>query len=149
PVELGSFNGIISIDWLANHHAIFICIENVVRIPYGDKVFIVQGEGGGRREKSKLSIISCTKTHKYIKKGCQIFLAQVIKKETEDKSEEKLLEDVPTVWDFPEVFPEDFPRLTPTRQVEFKIDLVLGAAPVARAPYRLAPSKLQELSTQL
>ncbi|GJY31989.1 reverse transcriptase domain-containing protein [Tanacetum coccineum] len=147
--ELGSFNGIISIDWLANHHAIFICIEKVVRIPYGDKVLIVQGEGGGRREKSKLSIISCTKTQKYIEKGCQIFLAQVTKKETEGKSEEKRLEDVPTVQDFPKVFPEDLPRLPPTRQIEFQIDLVPGAAPVARAPYRLASSKLQELSTQL
>nr|GEW13620.1 putative reverse transcriptase domain-containing protein [Tanacetum cinerariifolium] len=60
-------------------------------------------------------------------------------KETEDKSEEKRLEDVPTVRDFSEVFPEDFPGLLPTRQVEFQIDLVSGAAPVARAPYRLAP----------
>ncbi|GJT61444.1 putative reverse transcriptase domain-containing protein [Tanacetum coccineum] len=76
-------------------------------------------------------------------------LAQVTEKETEDKSEEKRLEDVPIVRDFPEVFPKDFPGLPPTRQIEFQIDLVLGAAPVARAPYRLAPSKLQELSTQL
>ncbi|GJS23143.1 putative reverse transcriptase domain-containing protein [Tanacetum coccineum] len=69
-------------------------------------------------------------------------------KETKDKSEEKRLEDMPIVRDFPEVFPEDLPGLPPTRQVEFQIDLVLGAAPVARAPYRLAP-ELQELSTQL
>ncbi|GKC09240.1 putative reverse transcriptase domain-containing protein, partial [Tanacetum coccineum] len=47
------------------------------------------------------------------------------------------------------VFPEDLSGLPPTRQVEFQIDLVPGAAPVARAPYRLAPSELQELSTQL
>ncbi|GKG33442.1 hypothetical protein Tco_0433601, partial [Tanacetum coccineum] len=71
------------------------------------------------------------------------------KKETKDKSEEKRLEDVPTVRDFMEVFPEDLPGLPPTRQVEFQIDLVPGATPVARAPYRLAPSELQELSTQL
>ncbi|GKD92934.1 putative reverse transcriptase domain-containing protein, partial [Tanacetum coccineum] len=76
---------------------------------------------------------------------CQIFLAQVTKKETRDKSEEKRLEDVPTIRDFPEVFPEDLPGLPPTRQVEFQIDLVPGAAPVARAPYRLAPTELQEL----
>ncbi|GKG62592.1 hypothetical protein Tco_0634365, partial [Tanacetum coccineum] len=62
-----------------------------------------------------------------------------------DKSEEKRLEDVPTVQDFPEVFPEDFPGLPPTRKFEFQIDLVPGAAPRARAPYRLAPSELQEL----
>ncbi|GJX47638.1 putative reverse transcriptase domain-containing protein [Tanacetum coccineum] len=66
-----------------------------------------------------------------------------------DESKEKRLEDVPTVRDFPEVFPEDLPGLPPIRQVEFQIDLVPGAAPVARAPYRLAPSEMEELSTQL
>ncbi|GKD09328.1 putative reverse transcriptase domain-containing protein, partial [Tanacetum coccineum] len=71
-----------------------------------------------------------------------------MKKETEDKSEEKRLKYVSTVRDFPKVFLEDFPGLLPTRQVKFQIDLVPGAVPVARAPYRLAPSKLQELSTQ-
>ncbi|GJT43704.1 putative reverse transcriptase domain-containing protein [Tanacetum coccineum] len=59
------------------------------------------------------------------------------------------LEDVPIVQDFPEVFPEDLPGLPPTRQVEFQIDLVPGAAPIARAPYRLAPSEMKELSEQL
>nr|GEW75214.1 putative reverse transcriptase domain-containing protein [Tanacetum cinerariifolium] len=73
----------------------------------------------------------------------------VTKKETVKKSEEKRLEDVPTVRDFSEVFPKDLPGLSPTRQVEFQINLVPGAAPVARAPYRLAPLELQELSTQL
>ncbi|GJX08827.1 reverse transcriptase domain-containing protein [Tanacetum coccineum] len=149
PVELGSFDVIIGIDWLANHHAVIVCDEKIVRIPYGDEVFIVQGDRDGKGEKSKLSIISCTKTQKYIKRGCPIFLAQVTKKETKDKSEEKRLEDVPTVRDFSKVFPEDLPGLPPTQQVEFQIDLVPGAAPVARAPYRLAPSELQELSTQL
>ncbi|GJV62081.1 putative reverse transcriptase domain-containing protein [Tanacetum coccineum] len=64
-------------------------------------------------------------------------------------SEEKRLEDVQIVQDFPEVFLEDLPGLPPTRQVEFQIDLVPGAAPVARAPYRLAPSEMKELSEQL
>ncbi|GJU64758.1 putative reverse transcriptase domain-containing protein, partial [Tanacetum coccineum] len=76
-------------------------------------------------------------------------MAQVTKKETEDKSEEKRLEDVPIVRDFLEVFPEDLPGLPPTRKNEFQIDLVPGVAPVARASYRLALSELQELSTQL
>ncbi|GKC74985.1 putative reverse transcriptase domain-containing protein [Tanacetum coccineum] len=121
----------------------------IVRIPYGDEVLIVQGDRDGKGKKSKLSIISCTKTQKYIDRGCLIFLAQVTKKETEDKSEEKRLEDVPTVQDFSEVFPEDLPGLPHMRQVEFQINLVPSAARVARAPYRLAPSELQELSTQL
>ncbi|GJY92452.1 putative reverse transcriptase domain-containing protein [Tanacetum coccineum] len=75
--------------------------------------------------------------------------AHVTTTETEDKSEKKRLEDVPIVRDFPEVFPKDLPGLPPTRQVEFQIDLVPHAAPVAHAPYRLAPSEMKELSDQL
>ncbi|GJV46193.1 putative reverse transcriptase domain-containing protein [Tanacetum coccineum] len=81
--------------------------------------------------------------------GCPIFLAHVTTKETEDKSEEKRLEDVPIVQNFPEVFLEDLLGFPLTRQVEFQIDLIPGVAPVARAPYRLAPSKMKELSDQL
>ncbi|GKG59335.1 hypothetical protein Tco_0604986, partial [Tanacetum coccineum] len=47
------------------------------------------------------------------------------------------------------VFPEDLPGLPPNRKVEFQIDLIPGAAPVVRAPYRLAPSEMKELSDQL
>ncbi|GJR54978.1 putative reverse transcriptase domain-containing protein [Tanacetum coccineum] len=86
---------------------------------------------------------------KYMEKGFPIFLAHVTAKEVEDKSEKKRLEDVPIVRDFPKVFPEDLPGLPPTRQMEFQIDLVLGAAPVAWAPYRLAPYEMKELSEQL
>ncbi|GJV62555.1 putative reverse transcriptase domain-containing protein [Tanacetum coccineum] len=82
---------------------------------------------------------------KYIEKGCELFLAQV----TEQESKEKRLEDVPVIRDFPKVFPEELPRLPPPMQVEFRIDLIPGTAPVARAPYRLAPSKMKELSKQL
>nr|GEU47551.1 putative reverse transcriptase domain-containing protein [Tanacetum cinerariifolium] len=136
-------------DWLANHHAVIMCDEKIVRIPYGDEVLIVQGDKGDKGEKSKLSIISYTKTQKYIKRGCLIFLAQVTKKKTEDKSKEKRIKEVPIVRDFLKVFLEYFPGLPSTRQVEFQIDLVPSAAPIARATYRLAPSEMQELSTQL
>ncbi|GJX21502.1 reverse transcriptase domain-containing protein [Tanacetum coccineum] len=101
----------------------------------------------GRIDQS-LSIISFEKAQS-IGERLQQFLAQVTVKENRDKSAEKRLEDVPTVRDFPEVFPEDLPGLPPTRQVEFQIDLIPGAAPIARTPYRLAPSEMEELSTQL
>nr|GEV64995.1 putative reverse transcriptase domain-containing protein [Tanacetum cinerariifolium] len=72
-------------------------------------------------------------------------VAQVMEK----KSDEKGLEDIPVVREFLEVFPKEPPGLPPVCQVEFQIELVPGAAPVARAPYRLAPSEMQELSNQL
>ncbi|GJY49533.1 putative reverse transcriptase domain-containing protein [Tanacetum coccineum] len=130
---------------LAKYHAVIVCDEKIVRIPYGDEVLIIRGDDCDSGSKSKLNIIACTKTQKYIQKGCQVNPAQVTSKKAEDKSEEKRLKDVPIVWEFP----EDVPGLPPARQVEFQIDLVPGAAPVARAPYRLAPAKMKELSSQL
>nr|GFC32270.1 putative reverse transcriptase domain-containing protein [Tanacetum cinerariifolium] len=59
------------------------------------------------------------------------------------------VKDVPIIQDFPEVFPEDLPGLPPARPVEFQIDLIPRAALVARAPYRLAPSEMKELSEHL
>ncbi|GKF93562.1 hypothetical protein Tco_0283262 [Tanacetum coccineum] len=67
----------------------------------------------------------------------------------EKKSDEKRLEDIPVVREFLEVFPEDPPGLPPVRQVEFQMNLVPRTVLVARAPYRLAPSEMQELSNQL
>ncbi|GJT76449.1 putative reverse transcriptase domain-containing protein [Tanacetum coccineum] len=86
---------------------------------------------------------------KYMEKGFPIFLAHVTTKEIEDKSEKKRLEDVPIVQKFLEGILKDLWVFLPTRQVEFQIDLVPGAAPVARTPYRLAPSEMKELSEQL
>ncbi|GJX92660.1 putative reverse transcriptase domain-containing protein [Tanacetum coccineum] len=78
-------------------------------------------------------------------RGYQVFVAQVMEK----KSDERLMEDIPVVREFPEIFPKDLPGLPLVRQVEFQIDLIPGAAPVTRAPYRLALSKMQELFDQL
>ncbi|GJR64619.1 putative reverse transcriptase domain-containing protein [Tanacetum coccineum] len=149
PVEMGSFDVIIGMDWLAKYHAVIVCDEKLVRVPFGDKTLIFHGDGSNNGHESRLNIISCTKAQKYLLEGCPIFLAQVTMKKAEDKSKEKQLEEVPIVQDFPEVFPEDLPGIPPTRQVEFQIDLIPGAAPVARAPYRLAPSEMKELSDQL
>ncbi|GJS24837.1 hypothetical protein Tco_0453469 [Tanacetum coccineum] len=130
-VELNSFDVIVGMDWLAKYHPVVVCDEKIVRISYGDEVLIIKDDGCNGGSKSKLSIISCTKTQKYIQKGCQVYLAQVTAKKTDDKSEEKQLEDVSIVRDFSKVFLEDLPGLPPTRKVEFQIDLVPGAAPVA------------------
>ncbi|GKA16188.1 hypothetical protein Tco_0695935 [Tanacetum coccineum] len=145
PIELGSFDAIIGMDWLAKYKAVI----KIVRIPWRNKTLIIHGDGSTQGNVTRLNIISCTKAQKYMEKGFPIFLTHVTAKEVEDKSEKKRLEDVPIVQDFFKVFPEDLPGLPPTRQVEFQIDLVPGAAPVARAPYRLAPSEMKELSEQL
>ncbi|GJY91106.1 putative reverse transcriptase domain-containing protein [Tanacetum coccineum] len=141
PIELGTFDVIIGMDWLVKHDAIIIYGEKAIRIPYGNKTLIVEGDKGG----SRLKIILCIKARKYVEQGCHLFLAHV----TKSKSKEKRIEDMPIICDFPEVFLEELPGLPPPRQVEFRIDLVPGAAPVARAPYRLAPSEMKELSVQL
>ncbi|GKB57229.1 putative reverse transcriptase domain-containing protein [Tanacetum coccineum] len=145
PVDIGSFDVIIGMDWLSKYHAVIICDEKIVRIPFGDEILIVRGDESNNEHESRLNVISCTKTQKYLLKGCHVFLVHVTANKAEDKSEEKRLEDVPIVQDFLEVFPEDLPGIPPTRQVEFQIDLVPGAALVARAPYRLAPSEMKEL----
>ncbi|GKF62431.1 hypothetical protein Tco_0182485, partial [Tanacetum coccineum] len=93
-VEIGSFDVIIGMDWLSKYHAVIVCDEKIVRIPFGNEILIVR--------------------------------AHITTKKAEDKSEEKRLEDVPIVRDFPEVFPKDLLGILPTRQVEFQIDLELS-----------------------
>ncbi|GKF41734.1 putative reverse transcriptase domain-containing protein, partial [Tanacetum coccineum] len=133
PVEMGSFDVIIGMDWLSKYQAVIVCADKIVRIPYGRETLIFHSNRSNREHETRLNIISCTKTQKYMIKGCQVFLAHVATKEAEDKSEKKRLDIVPIVWDFPEVFLEDFPGLALTRQVEFQIDLIPDAALVARA----------------
>ncbi|GJY37954.1 putative reverse transcriptase domain-containing protein [Tanacetum coccineum] len=141
PIKLGSFDDVIGMDWLSKYLARIICDEKVIRIPIDGETLIIRGD----RSKTRLNLISCIKPERYISRGCQVFIAQIMEK----KSDEKRLEDIPIVREFLEVFPEDLPGLPPIRQIEFQIDLIPGATPVARAPYRLAPSEMQELSNQL
>ncbi|GKF53658.1 putative reverse transcriptase domain-containing protein, partial [Tanacetum coccineum] len=148
PIELGSFDVIVGMDWMAEHRAKVVYYEKYIRVPYGNDMLIIQGERIGVKNESGLEVISSIRTQKYIDQGCQVFLIQMTK---EEKAEtlERQIEDVPIVRDFLEVFPEDFPGLPPTRQVEFHIELIPGAAPVTRAPYRLAPAEMKELAEQL
>nr|GFB47053.1 putative reverse transcriptase domain-containing protein [Tanacetum cinerariifolium] len=139
--ELGTFDVIIGMDWLVKHDVIIVFGKKVVHIQYVNEMLIVKSDRGV----SRLKFISCINAHKYVERGCHLFLAHV----TESKSKEKRMDDVPVIHDFPEVFPEEFPGLPPPKQVDFRIDLVAGDALVTRAPYRLAPSEMIELSVQL
>nr|GEZ89963.1 hypothetical protein [Tanacetum cinerariifolium] len=147
--ELGSFDVIIGMDWLRRCHAVIVCDEKLVQIPYGNKTLTFRENKINNGRESRLAVISCSKAQEYMAKGCQIFLAHISAKKEEDKLGGKQLKDVPIIRDFPKVFPKDFPGLPPARPVKFQIDLIPGAAPVARAPYRLAPSEMKELSEQL
>ncbi|GJR73713.1 putative reverse transcriptase domain-containing protein [Tanacetum coccineum] len=122
PFGSGSFDVIIGIDWLSDHKAVIVCHEKVVRIPLLDgKVLRVLGE----KPKEKMR---------------QLMSA---------KANEKKQEEIVVVKDFPEVFPDDLSGLPPAREIEFRIELIPGAMPVVKFPYRLAPSELEELSGQV
>ncbi|GJS66030.1 putative reverse transcriptase domain-containing protein [Tanacetum coccineum] len=122
PLGHGSFDVIVGMDWLSEHTAEIVCHEKVVRIPLeSGEILHVQGE-------RTLGIAKA--------------LSNV-------KVDEPQLSDIFVVRDFVEVFSKDLSGLPPQRQVEFRIDLVPGATPIAKSPYRLAPSEMQELFSQL
>ncbi|GKC97510.1 hypothetical protein Tco_1167785 [Tanacetum coccineum] len=109
-------------DWLSNFKAEIICHEKVVRIQLPDgKVLGVVGERPDEKERLLMSV----------------------------KASDKKQEEIVVVKDFPEVFPNDLSGLPPIREIEFRNELTPGAMPVAKSPYRLAPSELEELSGQL
>ncbi|KAJ9180916.1 hypothetical protein P3X46_009103, partial [Hevea brasiliensis] len=80
-----------------------------------------------------------------MRKGCEAYLAHVV----DTRQAKPNLSDIPTVRDFPDVFPEELPGLPPEREVEFAIETLPGTAPISIAPYRMAPTELRELKTQL
>nr|GEW42334.1 putative reverse transcriptase domain-containing protein [Tanacetum cinerariifolium] len=122
PIELGSFDVAVRMDWLLKYEAVIVCGKKEVHVPYKNKPLVVKGDNGVLR----LKVISCIKAKKYIERGCHLFLAHV----TEKELAKRRIEDVSVILDFPEVFPDDLPRIPLTRQVEFKIELVPRAAPV-------------------
>nr|GFA67016.1 reverse transcriptase domain-containing protein [Tanacetum cinerariifolium] len=94
PIEMGSFDVIIGMDWLKRCHAVIVCDEKLVRVPYGNETLIFHGDKSNDMKESRLTIISCSKAREYMVKGCQTFLAQIFAKKEEDKSEGKQLKDV-------------------------------------------------------
>ncbi|XP_076914344.1 uncharacterized protein LOC143573318 [Bidens hawaiensis] len=138
PVELGSFDIVVGMDWLYKNQAEIICSENLIRLPLPrGETLTIQGEQGN----SDLKLTSIMKTRKMLLNGYPAFLVNVVDNEAEGQK----IEDIPIVRDYPEVFPEDIPGLPPPRKVEFRINLVQDAAPIAQSPYKLAQSKMQEL----
>ncbi|KAI3754402.1 hypothetical protein L1987_54185 [Smallanthus sonchifolius] len=125
PMPLGSFDIIIGMDWLSNHHAEVICFKKCIRIPLpsGETLRVF-----GEKPCKGLKLMSCTTAQKYLRKKYVAFLAHIVRKDVKEKN----IQDIPIIRDFPEVFPED-----------------LSGLPPVRAPYRLAPSEIQELASQL
>ncbi|GJU94585.1 putative reverse transcriptase domain-containing protein [Tanacetum coccineum] len=97
PVELGSFDVIIGMDWLRRCHAVILCDEKLVQIPYGNETLTFGGNESNNGRESRLTVISCSKAQEYMAKGCQVFLAHISAKKEEDKSKGKQVKDVPIV----------------------------------------------------
>ncbi|GJZ87635.1 reverse transcriptase domain-containing protein [Tanacetum coccineum] len=122
PFRSGRFDMIIGMDWLSNHKTEIICHEKVVRIPLPDeKVLRVIGERPDEKARQLMGA----------------------------KAKENKQEEIMVVRDFPEVFPDDLSGLPPSREIEFRIELVPRSIPVTKSPYRLTPSEMEEFSGQL
>ncbi|KAJ9544920.1 hypothetical protein OSB04_024627 [Centaurea solstitialis] len=142
PIKIASFDIIVGMDWMSNHQTTICCAEKIVRLALPDRSVL---EVHGEKPRKDIKLVSFMKMRSHLRKECVAFMAHVVDK----KAEEKSIQDIPVVREFPEVFPEELPGLPPPRQVEFHIDLIPGAGPIAKSPYRLAPSEMQELSSQL
>ncbi|KAI3821411.1 hypothetical protein L1987_08979 [Smallanthus sonchifolius] len=141
-LTLGGFDVVLGMDWLAANEAQIICKRKMIHLKATDgSPITVYGDWNSTMP----NVISMIKAESYMRRGCEAYLAYVI----DDRMKTKELKDVPVVCNFPEVFPEDLPGLPLDREIEFQIDLLPGAEPVAKAPYRLAPSEMKELMSQL
>ncbi|KAJ9538531.1 hypothetical protein OSB04_031264 [Centaurea solstitialis] len=144
PTPMNGVDVIVGVNWMFRNHGVVDCAEQLVRIqnPSGGELIVY-----GEERKKRLAFCSVAKVRRYLRHGCAGYLAYAMTSSAEEK---KLsVADIPVVSEYPDVFPEDLSDIPPEREVEFGIDLVPGAAPVACTPYRLAPPELQELSSQL
>ncbi|XP_071689328.1 uncharacterized protein [Rutidosis leptorrhynchoides] len=137
-----SFDVVLGMDWLGHHKASIKCDKKIIHFPLADGTrAVARGDRGG----FNYPLILMMKPKKSLAKGCDSFLAYVINV----KKEKKSVNDIPIVSEFPEVFPDELPGLPPVREVEYKIELLLGSTPVAKAPYRLAPSEIRDMMSQI
>ena len=111
-----------------------------LRTPSGEEVTFID-----ERSNPLSNVISATTTRTMVQKGCKSYLAYVI----DTKRAKSSLLDIPTVCDYPDVFPEELPGLPPQREIKLAIDVVQGATPASITPYRMAPLELKELKLQL
>ncbi|KAL8108994.1 hypothetical protein AgCh_025188 [Apium graveolens] len=97
---------------------------------------------GQRQDRKFLSVMQA---RRLLRQGCEAYLAHMV----DTKKETPILDEIPIVREFPDIFPEELPGLPPDREIEFSIDLIPGAEPVSKAPYRMAPMEMKELAKQL
>ena len=135
------FDVILGMDWLSRHQVVVDCRMKRVtlRIPSCEEVTFID-----ERSNHLPNVISAAIARTMVRKGCEAYLAYVI----DTKKVEPSLSDIPTVSDYPDVFPEDLPGLPPQREIEFAIDVVQGATPASITPYRMALVVLKELKLQ-
>ena len=136
------FDLILRMDWLSKHRAIVDCDKTIVMLKCPDlsEVRIL-----GIRSESVPKILLAMKARRFLRKGCEAFLALVL----DSKREQVNLENIPVIREFPDVFPEELPGVPPEREVDLSIEVVQGTTPISRTPYRMAPTELKELKTQL
>ncbi|KAL9250173.1 Retrovirus-related Pol polyprotein from transposon 17.6-like protein [Drosera capensis] len=141
-LDLHDFEIVLGMNWLERHKAVMNCEKKTIKLqsPKGGRLFF-HGEGS----RPDLQIISAMRASRFLKKGCQGYLCSL----ESPVSQELSTDDIPVVRDYPDVFPDELPRLPPTRELDFNIELVPGAALISKAPYRMAPAELKELKTQL
>ncbi|XP_077223357.1 uncharacterized protein LOC143856961 [Tasmannia lanceolata] len=138
------FDVILGMDWLTLNHANIDCYRKEVRFTIPDQPQLVYKSLD--RNKTP-ALISSLQARRLLKQGCEGYLAQV---QVVDTSKKKMkLEDVPIVQKYVDVFPDDLPGAPPNRELEFSIELVPGANPISKRPYRMAPIELEELKKQL
>lgn len=142
-LNMKDFDVILGMDWLSKHRASIKCQEREITLKLPEDKEI---KYYGTKTKTVPRVVSAMKALKMMKKGnCQGYLVSMVGAPTPELTPA----DVPIVQEFLDVFPEDLPGIPPSRQVEFIIDLEPGAAPVSKAPYRMAPKELQELKMQI